>query len=111
MRTKGDIMAKEYTNPLNIMTDKGPWIFTEDLIHRIKQREMTAITEFYNSNYDVLLRMAKKFVYTQKHFMNTYIYDVDDCIQQVFIDLPYYDYSSRIGLYMCIVKGSFLMSN
>lgn len=90
-----------------VMEDKGPWQFTEEQIEKIKNKDIEAITKFYNDNYRIIYFMAKKFVRNRKN-MGNYSYIVDDLLQQVFVDIPYYDFSTRAGLYYCIVKGSFL---
>lgn len=93
-----------------IMIDRGAWKFTDDLIVRIKRFDVAAMTEFYNTNYTLLLKMARKFVWKQRNIYNNFNYTVDDVMQQVFVDLPYYNFSSRSALYCCIARGSFLQS-
>jgi hypothetical protein len=97
--------------PPRIMDDRGGWQFTDELIIRLKKWDTAAIAEFYNANYKILFGMAKKFAWKQEYFCGNHFYEVDDLIQQVYIDLPYYDFSSRCNLYYCIVKGSFLRVN
>lgn len=89
------------------MEDKGSWIFTDEQIEKIKNNDINAITKFYNDNYNIIYFMAHKFVRGKKR-MGIYSYIVEDLLQQVFIDIPHYNYSSRTHLYYGIVKGSFL---
>lgn len=98
-------------NKLNIMQDKGSWRFSDDLIIRIKQGDTAAIADLYNANYDIFAGMARKFVLTQRNICRNYLYEFEDLIQQVYVDIPYYDYSSRCNLYYCIVKGTFMRVN
>lgn len=96
---------------IKIMHDKGPWRFTDDLIIRIKQGDTVSITEFYNANYDIFAGMARKYVWKQRNLCGNFVYEFDDLIQQVYVDIPYYDYSSRFNLYCGIVKGTFRLVN
>lgn len=79
----------------------------DDLIIRIKQGDTAAIAEFYNANYAIFASMARKYVWHQRNMCRNFLCDFDDLIQQVYVDIPYYDYSSRCALYYCIVKGTF----
>lgn len=90
------------------MQDKGPWTFTEEQIVNIKHFSVEDMNKFYFDNYDVIMRMAKGFVH-KEHCR--YRYDINDLLQQVYIDLPYYSYRSRYALYLSIVKGSFKLVN
>lgn len=95
----------------SIMKDKGPWKFDDELIMRIKQGDKMAVAEFYNANYSVFAGMAGNYVWKQRNLFGDYTYEFDDLIQQVYVDIPYYDYSSRLNLYFGIVKGSFCRVN
>lgn len=93
---------------MEIMKDKGAWVFDEKTIIGIKNNDSDCINKFYFDNLDIIKRIAYRF--RRKHF-NTYlslVYSFDDLINQVYVDLPFYDYKSRISLYFCIVYGSFL---
>lgn len=90
-----------------VMQDKGAWQFTEEQIKLIKNNDIDAITKFYFDNYKIIYFMAHKFVRGRKR-MGNFSYMVEDLLQQVFVDIPYYNFSSRVGLYYGIVKGSFL---
>lgn len=90
-----------------VMQDKGSWQFTEEQVKQIKNKDIDAITKFYNDNYKIIYFMAHKFVRGRKR-MGNFSYMVEDLLQQVFLDIPYYNYSSRAHLYYGIVKGSFL---
>lgn len=90
-----------------IMTDKGSWTFSDGQIQRIKQSDPDAMATFYFDNYKIFLGMARKYVWNKRYICNDYGFDVDDLMQQVYVDLPYYNYSSRTHLYHCIVHGSF----
>lgn len=91
---------------VEIMQDKGPWKFTEEQIRQIKDEDVIAITKFYHDNYQIIEGMAKQFVRRRKR-MGDYAYLLEDLLQQVYVDIPHYHYSSRARLYLDIVKGSF----
>lgn len=91
---------------VEIMQDKGPWNFTEEQIHEIQNEDVIAITKFYDDNFNVILAMAKRFVNRKKR-LGDYFYSVEDLMQQVFVDIPHYNFSSCSCLYFDIIKGSF----
>lgn len=95
---------------LSIMQDKGPWTFTEEQIVNIKHFSVEDMNKFYFDNYDIIMRMAKGFVHKESMY-GCHIYDINDLLQQVYIDLPYYSFRSRHALYISIVKGSFKFVN
>lgn len=101
----------EDKNYIKIMEDKGPWKFSNETITKLKQWNPKAMQEFYYDNLEIITKMAYKFVRNRVDLFRDYSYDVQDLIQQVYIDLPYYDFRSRINLWYCIVKGSFLRVN
>ena len=103
-------MTKKQTQ-IVVMEDKGPWRFTEDQIYKIKMFNKLAIRKFYEDNYNLICAMACKFVSQRVNIKRDYSFNVDDLKNQVYIDLPYYDFSSRGRLYFCIIKGSFLKVN
>ena len=88
-----------------VMADKGNWIFEDGDIFKIKLADADAMSKFYFANYERLKRMARAFK-SRRYWGQGY--DWEEMLQQVFIDLPYYDYSSRSKLYSSIVYGTFL---
>lgn len=101
---------KQNEKEIKIMEDKGSWVFTEEQIKNIKNFSAEDISKFYNNNYEIILGLAKKFV-RQSVRNGLYCYNLEDLMQQVYIDIPYYYYSSRNALYKSIVKGTFKYLN
>ncbi len=95
---------------IKIMEDKGSWVFTEEQIKNIKNFSAEDISKFYNDNFDIIMRMAKKFI-KKARSEGLYCYDLQDLINQVYIDIPYYYYNTRNTLYKSIVKGTFKYIN
>lgn len=102
-------MSKKET--IKIMEDHGPWQFTEDQIYKIKMQNPKAIAKFYIDNEKLIKRMACKFIRRKVDLFRDYSYLLGDLINQVYVDLPYYDFSSRIDLFSDIFKGSFAKVN
>ena len=104
------VSMKQNEKEIKIMEDKGSWVFTEEQIKNIKNFSAEDISKFYNDNYEILLGMAKKFIKKQKR-MGMHNYDIQDLIQQVWVDIPYYSYTTRFSLYASIVDGTFKYIN
>lgn len=102
-------MEKLQKKAIQIMTDKGSWQFTDEQIIKIKNKDIEAMTKFYYDNFKLLSAMARKYARNEYYRTKNYIYD--DLIQQVFLDLPYYNYSTRTNLWYGIVKGTFKRIN
>ena len=96
---------RKETRPSEVMTDKGNWVFEDGDIFKIKLADADAMSKFYFANYEMLRRMARAFERRWYWFPG---YDWEEALQQVFVDLPHYDYSSRRRLYYSIVCGTFL---
>ena len=88
---------------VKIMEDHGPWKFTEEQIIKIKQFDSESINKFYFDNLELVKSIIRKYIYL--HGWQKYI-TFDDCIQQFYIDIPLYNYSSRKILYNCIIFGT-----
>lgn len=88
-----------------IMKDCGNWIFDVDEIKQILNKDIDAINKFFNDNLKIIKAMASKYVYQQKIVNKAFIYDVDDLVQQIYVDLPFYQYDTRTHFYFCIRKS------
>lgn len=95
---------------LDIMQDKGAWQFTDELIFRIKRGEASAVAEFFNTNYNLLSRIASSFFWRAFSIHNA-DFTIDDLLNQLYVDIPFYRYSSRSVLYRDIIFGSFANVN
>lgn len=89
---------------IEIMTDKGGWQFEESQIIKIKEFDVTALTQFYNDNLKLLTLISYKYLSKRRwHGYNDI--ELDDLLNQVYVDLPYYDFSSRKYLYTSITNS------
>lgn len=96
---------------IKVMEDHGFWVFTEDQIHKIKMHNRLAINKFFEDNYELIKKMAYKFKRNQINIYQDYSFDIQELINQVYVDLPYYNFESRANLFNSITKGSFLCVN
>lgn len=77
------------------------WKITPEQIEKIKARDRDTVTTVYFDNLDKFKRMAKRYcacVHRKDY--------VQDCLQQVYIDLPEYNYAD-IGVLHFSIKRSF----
>lgn len=95
------------TQDLKIMQDHGNWIFEDDQIIKLKQGDKTALNDFFTNNYNYIHSLAMRFYKRYSCYLNRDI-DLFDLINQVYVDLIFYDFSSNQNLFLCIFKGSFL---
>ena len=93
------------------MEDLGAWKLNAELITKVKNTDVKAMEEVFNANYKIFSGMARKFIWIKQKLHNNYNYEYNDLMQQIFIDLPFYDYSSRSALWYSIVKGTFCNCN
>lgn len=93
---------------VKIMEDHGPWKFTEEQIIKIKQFDSESINKFYFDNLELVKSMAFKFM---RQHPKTANFSFEDCVQQFYVDIPFYNYSTRHYLYKNIIYGSFLHSS
>ncbi len=101
------MISQNVDKPIQIMTDKGAWQFTDEQIRQIKNKDQNAMYKFYQDNYEIFCKMAGSFI-SLEYSLNGYrMYEFNDLMQQVYVDLPYYSYSSRTSLYRSIVFGTF----
>ena len=88
----------------------GVWICTEKQLKKIKNNNNLAINKFFNDNYKIIYGMARKFFYNHIYIFGNTI-DINDLINQVYIDLPLYNFDNKTKLYYSIVYGSFYCIN
>ncbi|MCI8459364.1 MAG: hypothetical protein HFE46_06850 [Clostridia bacterium] len=95
------------TNNANIENKYGRWAVTDEQAAKIAAKDAQAMAQFYNDNYKRI--KSKAFRYLREHApyycmpsrgRAPHRYDIDDMLQQAYVDLPYIDYRSAytIGL-------------
>lgn len=94
--------------PFTIMKDRGSWSFTDEQIYKIRKCDPEAIRLFFTENYDIIVSMAKRYYWSIRW---NKCFELNDLINQVYVDLPYYSYTSRTHLWQSIVYGSFAHVN
>ena len=77
------------------------WIITPEQIEKIKANDRDTLNNVYFDNYDKFKRMAKGYCYKIRRLDL-----LEDCIQQVYVDMANYDYTNALVLASCI-KHSF----
>ncbi len=78
------------------------WIYTPEEVEEIKKSNVEAMTSFYYNNYNHILSICKGCLFKRKCIYGQgNIVELDDLLNQVFIDLPCYDFTR---LYREILK-------
>lgn len=77
------------------------WKITPEQIEKIKQRDRDTVNQVYFDNLEKFKRMAFKFC--GEHKLYSYF---KDCVQQIYADMLYYDYSNSLRLF-CSIRTSF----
>lgn len=77
------------------------WKITPEQIEKIKAHDRDTINQVYFDNYDTFKGMAKNYCRRVKRFN-----DWQDCVQQVYVDLPAYNYDCTAYFYLSL-NGSF----
>lgn len=84
----------------NISTpDNWDWYITPKQIEEIKQCNRKTINDVYFDNCSRFARIARKFC-VEHHKQSDY----EDCLQQIYIDLPLYNFSNKSTLYRSILN-------
>lgn len=94
----------------DITKDPGPWQITEEQIHEIKKGNPKAIIDFAVDNLNLIKQMAKKYFY-YRCYDNTIHGEIDELVNQVIVDLPFYRYNSRAHLYKSIMSTFYCCSD
>lgn len=78
------------------------WAITPQDIDKIKAYDWETVKAVYFANFDKFKRVACSFC----NKYDVQLYGVDDCMQQIYVDLPRYDFRNTISLYHSL-KHSF----
>ena len=81
----------------------GLWQFTEEQRQLLQKGDREACAKFYFDNYSIIRGMAIKYCNRKKDY-GKYGYDWEDCVQQVFLDLPEYRCFDELGRGLLSVK-------
>lgn len=74
------------------------WKITPEQITKIKAGERETINRVYFDNLPTFERMARKYC---RHFFRLYEF-LGDCVNQIYVDMPDYDYNDALSLYFSI---------
>lgn len=89
------------------MIDMYGWKITEEQITSIKNKEIEAINNFYFDNEERLRKCAMRYA-SERNFYKKGVYcDIEDLMQQLYVDIPYLDYSTGRDLSFSIFRYSF----
>lgn len=70
------------------------WIYTPEEVEEIKKSNVKAMTSFYYNNYNHILAICKGYLFRCKCiYKQGNIIELDDLLNQVFIDLPCYNFN------------------
>ena len=76
-------------------------------IEAIKRFDVNAMNKFYEDNYDVIRMCAHK-QHRQLNLRNSY--SIEDYINQIYVDLPLYDYRNSYSIWRCMRRSCYCCS-
>ncbi len=92
----------------NIIKNYG-WFFTQEEVNGIKNGNVETMTKFYNVNYNHILAICKNWLFKHRNIkMQGNLIELDDLLNQVFCDLPFYDFKR---LYFEIIRSCNYINN
>ncbi|MDE6550396.1 MAG: hypothetical protein K2M44_02695 [Clostridia bacterium] len=91
---------------------EGWWRFSISAaqIEAIKRFDVNAMNKFYEDNYDVIRMCARKQHRDSELLRNRY-YTVEDYINQIYVDLPFYRYKNSRHLWYSMLLSCQLISH
>jgi hypothetical protein len=75
---------------------------SDETIKGIKNADVDAMTKFYEDNYKILCGNAKKYARNKKLLNHCYEYEFNDLIQQIYVDMPMFDFTNKRTLFFSI---------
>jgi hypothetical protein len=85
------------------------WVYTPEQAALIKAGDMDARNRFYEDNLEFIKALAYRYA-EKKRFMGVVGYEVDNMVQQVYLDLPLFNFDAPQFLTVSIKKKSFYYS-
>ena len=85
---------------IKFMPDGWHWKITPEQIEKIKERDRDTVNKVYFDNLDKFKRMAYKYCRNSKQYSF-----FKDCIQQIYVDMLYYDYTNSQTLFWSIRRS------
>lgn len=85
--------------------DYSPFVIEEGQAELIKQSDRDAMTKYFTENEKFLRGWAYNFLYLGKLHRNSFLYDPDDLVNQVFVDMPYYDFTDKKALFVSVIRS------
>lgn len=82
------------------------WLITSEDVAKIKMNDRETVNKVYFDNYERLKRIALKKAYK---FCKRDMWE--DCLNQIYIDLPLYDYTNALTLSRGIVSTAYRVIN
>lgn len=82
-----------------------PFVIEEGQAELIKQSDRDAMAKFIIANENFLRGWAYNFLYLGKLHRNSFLYDPDDLVNQVFVDMPYYDFTDKKALFVSVSRS------
>ena len=83
----------------------GRFIMDEEQAERIAAGDMSAVWAFIENNRMYLTRWARKFLRVRLYFLPKGYYEEDDLLNQIYVDLPFYDLSGEKGLGISVFRS------
>ncbi len=76
------------------MTDWRGWLITDEQAELIRGGDILARNAFYFDNLARIRRMARGYMYRRKFTPNWCEFNLDDCVNGLYLDLPFFDFEN-----------------
>lgn len=88
----------------------GKFILDDEQAERITAGNMSAVWEFIEQNRDFLTCWARKFIRVRLAYMPEGFYEVDELLNQIYVDFPFFKVDDRKSLCVSIFSSFFRIS-
>lgn len=88
----------------------GFLVLDDEQAERMQAGDMSAVWEFIEQNRLFLTRWARKFIRVRLAYMPQGYYEVDELLNQIYVDFPYYNIENRKMLCVSIFRSFFFIS-
>lgn len=89
----------------------GRFVFEDEQAERVKAGDYSAVWEFIEDNRKFLTSWARKFLYVRLYFLPQGYYEVDELLNQIFVDFPQYPLDNEKTVATGIFRSWFQIGN
>lgn len=91
------------------MTDWRGWLITDEQAELIRGGDIPARNAFYFDNLARIRRMARGYIYRRKFTPNWCEFNLDDCVNGLYLDLPFFDLVGG-GIFQSLTESCLIKS-